>query len=151
MSLIEEDNLRTSEFLEEAFKFWYNDNHHIRSPFPNYIHNQLREESTVKFLDWLNNVHPEAKAEFSDEVIAEKFEEILFDLALKMVNTEDEKISILYPFLPRQGDKLKDNNHVENVITNRFIKKEVDNNYLFLSCINQETNVKWETSMVLPA
>lgn len=151
MSLIEDNSLRTSEFLEEAFKFWYNDNHHIRSPFPNYIHNQLKEESTVKFLNWLNGINPEAKDELNDEVIAEKFEEFLFESALEMVLTEDEKISILYPFLPRTGDKLKDNNNIENVITDRFIKKETDNNYLYLSCVNQETNAKWETSMVLPA
>ena len=39
--------------------------------------------------------------ELNDEAIAEKFEEIIFEAALPMILTEDERISILYPFLPR--------------------------------------------------
>lgn len=151
MKLIESDALETSEFIEETFIFWFSDNEHIRSPFPDYIQSKLKTESTEKFYNWLNNLKPEAKDELNDEAIAEKFEEIIFETALPMILTEDERISILYPFLPRLGDKLKDENDIESVITDRIIKKNEDTNFLHLSCINQNTNEKWETSFELPA
>jgi hypothetical protein len=151
MGIIEINSLKTSEFLEEAFRFWFSDNHHLRSPFPSYIHTQLKEVSTQQFLKWLNAIHLDAKDELNDDIIAEKFEEFLFEAALQMVVTEDEKITILYPFLPRCGDKLKDKDGIENTITDRYIKKEQDNNYLYLKCLNLHSNTNWETSMVLPA
>lgn len=151
MNIIESDALKTSEFIEETFLFWYNDNEHIRSPFPDYIQSRLKIEATEKFYNWINNLKPEAKDELNDEAIAEKFEEIIFETSLPMILTEDERISILYPFLPRLGDALKDENGIESVITDRVIKKEEDTNFLHLSCLNKATNDKWKTSFELPA
>ncbi len=150
MSLIENEDLATGEFLNEAFKFWFNDNNHIRSPFPEYIHQPLQQESTKKFRKWLNHVHPDAKDEINDEILAEKFEEILFETALNLVLTDDERITILYPFLPRLGDKIKANDNSESVISGRVIKKENDKKYLRLSCTKLLTDIKWETSIELP-
>lgn len=151
MKIIENDALVSSEFIEETFKFWYNDNEHIRSPFPDYIQSKLKIEATEKFYNWLNNLKSEAKDELNDEAIAEKFEEIIFESAVPMILTEDERISILYPFLPRTGDSLKDENGLESTIVDRMIKKNEDTNFLHLSCINNETNEKWNTSFELPA
>lgn len=151
MKIIDSGTLETSEFIEETFIFWFSDNEHIRSPFPDYIQSKLKTEATEKFYNWINNLKPEAKDELNDEAIAEKFEEIIFEAALPMILTEDERISILYPFLPRLDDKLKDENGIESSITDRIIKKNEDTNFLHLSCINRDTNEKWETSFELPA
>ena len=151
MNILDKFQLNGSEFIEETFHFWYTDNEHIRSPFPDYIQSKLKTESTEKFYNWVNNLKPEAKDELNDEGIAEKFEEIIFETALQLIITEDERISILYPFLPRLGDNLKDENGLESVIEHRIIKKEEDTNFLHLSCLNKTTNEKWETSFELPA
>lgn len=151
MKIIENDALVSSEFIEETFRFWFTDNEHIRSPFPDYIQSKLKTESTEKFYNWINNLKPEAKDELNDEGIAEKFEEIIFEAAIPMILTDDERISILYPFLPRLGDKLKDDSQKESEIVNRIIKKDEDTNFLHLSCVNCETGEKWETSFELPA
>src|SRR5690554_5654999 len=150
MEIINKNNLKTSEFIEEAFNFWYKDNGHIRTPFPDYIQQKLKVESTEKFYNWLNNLKEEAKDELNEEALAEKFEEILFSSATQMVVTEDERISILFPFLPRIGDVLKDNDKVQNTIMDRHIKKDKDTKFLHLSCLNKVTNKKWETSFELP-
>lgn len=150
MSIIESDKLKTSEFIEEAFNFWFRDNDHVRSPFPDYIQSNLRASATEKFYNWLNNLKPEAKDELNDEIIAEKFEELLFEEASKLVITEDEHISILYPFLPRLGDSIHDENDQNSVIIDRSIQKIEDDNFLKLNCQNSVTNEKWETSFQLP-
>lgn len=150
MEIINKNNLETSEFIEAVFNFWYKDNGHIRTPFPNYIQQKLRIVATEKFHFWLNNLKKEAKDELNDEAIAEKFEELLFSSATQMVQTEDEKISILYPFLPRVNDILNDENQVQNTVIDRQIKKEEDSSYLYLFCLNKKTNEKWERAIELP-
>lgn len=150
MRIIESDTLERSEFIEETFKFWYSDNKHIRSPFPDYIQNQLKINAIEKFDSWVNNLKPEAKEELNDEIIAEKFEEYIFECALLLIQTEDEKISILYPFLPKTGDKIYDADKNESTIADRILKKVKDSNFLHLYCINDQTNEKWETSFELP-
>ncbi len=150
MSLIESDALKTSEFIEEAFKFWFKDNDHVRSPFPEYIQSKLKIASVEKFNFWINNLKPEAKDELNDEIIAEKFEEALFEEASKLVITEDEHVSILYPFLPRIGDSIHDENDQTSTISDRSIQKIDENNFLKLKCQNSETKEFWETSFQLP-
>src|SRR5690554_1461334 len=144
MEMIGKNNLETSEFIEEVFHFWYNDNGHIRTPFPTYIQQKLKVEATEKFYSWVNNLKPEAKDELNEEAIAEKFEEVLFSLASQMVQTEDERISILFPFLPRINDILKDKDQAQNTVIDRHIKKEKDISFLHLMCVNKETDQKWE-------
>lgn len=150
MQIIENDRLATSEFIDEAFKFWFKDNDHVRSPFPAYIQSKLKTAAIEKFYHWLNNLKPEAKDELNDEVIAEKFEEALFEEASKLVVTEDEHISILYPFLPRIGDSIHDENDQNSTIKDRSIQKIDENNFLKLKCQNCETEEYWETSFQLP-
>lgn len=139
-----------SDFIEQAFSFWFNDQEHIRSPFPTYIHSALKPQAIEKFEEWLENIHEDAKDEFNDEMIAEKFEEILFEIALTLIKTEDERLTILYPFLPRIDDKIKDDNQVENKIISRFMKESGDDKFLEIKCLNESTNEEWITSFELP-
>lgn len=148
MSNNEQTTIIDSDFIEQAFNFWFNDQDHIRSPFPSYIHSPLKSLTLEKFSKWINEIHPDAKEEFNDEMIAEKFEEILFETAIPLIKTEDEKITILYPFLPRVDDKtIKDG--IENIIIDRYLKTEGDFKSLELTCLNPATNEKWKTSFDL--
>ena len=110
---MQNNTIETSELIEQTFHFWFNDSNHIRSPFPNYIQNELKELAINKFSTWINNLKSEAEKEINDEIIGEKFEEIIFETAIPLVKTEDEKITILYPFLPRIQDKIKQFNAIK--------------------------------------
>ncbi len=151
MNHIDWPTFESSTFIEATFNFWYQDNEHIRSPFPNYIQSNLKKKATDAFFNWLNNIKPEAKDELNDEAIAEKFEELIFETALPMIVTEEERITILYPFLPRSGDQLTDDVGLESTVLDRRLEKTGDHHYLHLSCRTNETDEKWETSFELPA
>ncbi len=130
MKELDKNTVESSELVEQTFKFWFNDNDHIRSPFPNYIHSDLKHQATERFFEWASTVNPEAKEEVSDEIVAEKFEEIIFETATSLIKTEDERITILYPFLPRLEDQLKDENGQECLVKDRTLIKEGDDSFL---------------------
>ena len=146
-------SVESSELVEQTFKFWFTDNDHIRSPFPGYIHDQIKVLAVDKFFEWTSNLDPKAKDEITDEVIAEKFEEIIFEIALTLVMTEDEKISIQYPFLPRMDDVIyenaKDKTGPSKVIDRNF-EKEGDHQFMMVK-LQKEDGEKWETKFELPA
>jgi hypothetical protein len=150
MRELESNTVESSELVDQTFKFWFVDNEHIRSPFPTYIHPELREQSTQRFFEWANSIDPKAKDELNDEGVGEKFEEIIFETALTLIKTDDERITILYPFLPRLGDNLNDENQNESTIVDRATQKEGDTNYLNITCKNDATGEKWKTAFELP-
>lgn len=143
-----------AEMIEAAFNYWFTDNLHIRSPFPFYIREQLKLESIERLIDWSNQISTQVKKELSDEIIAEKFEEIIFETALKLVLTEDEKITIHYPFMPRKGDKIKKKNNagieVYCIVEDRTYYKKGDESFLKINLINTNSGEKWETEFELP-
>lgn len=150
MQELERNTLESSEMVEQTFKFWFNDNDHIRSPFPNYIQSQLKDDATNMFFNWASNLRSGAKDELNDEMIGEKFEEIIFQVASELVMTEDERITITYPFLPRLGDEIKDNDVLESKIIDRVIVKEGDHSFLKLKLEKLISKETWETQMELP-
>ena len=146
-------SVESSELIEQTFKFWFSDNEHIRSPFPEYIRPQLKEKSVEKFFEWASNLHPKAKDEVNDEIIGEKFEEIIFEIATQLVLTEDEKLTIEYPFLPRLNDVIYEdveNKTGESRIIDRIKIKEGDFNYLKIKLEKIESKENWETKFELP-
>lgn len=142
------------EMIEAAFDFWFNDREHIRSPFPYYIREELRLNSTNKFLDWTLGLNEKARKEINDEILSEKFEEILFELAQKLVLTEDEKLTIQYPFLVRIGDVIehKENTlgHVKSTVIDRSYLKRGDEAVMKVKLNDLETGEEWETEFELP-
>lgn len=151
---IDKDELKNSDLVESTFNFWFNDNEHIRSPFPVYIQPQLKREATEKFFEWVDGIKENAKDELNDEIISEKFEEIIFEKAMNLVITNDEKITIQYPFLPRTGDIIYQNaelNTGKSSIIDRLLTKEADHTFLKIYLLNEESNEKWETMFELPA
>ncbi|MCO6495788.1 MAG: hypothetical protein J5I91_08940 [Bacteroidetes bacterium] len=143
-----------AEMIESAFNFWFSDNQHLRSPFPFYIREQLQFEASKKFIDWAAILTEKAKKEINDDILAEKLEEIIFETALQMVLTEDEKITIRYPFMPRKGDHLnqKNNENVEktSIVTDRIYYKKGDEAFLKVKLKDTTGNNEWETEFELP-
>lgn len=150
MKELDKNTVESSELVEQTFKFWLTDNGHIRSPFPTYIHNDLKRLATERFYVWANGLDPKAKDELNDEMIGEKFEEIIFDTAGKLVKTEDERITIMYPFLPRINDKIENQLQGNSIVIDRDIVKEGDTGYLKLILKRNNSGEQWETKMELP-
>ena len=103
--------------INAAFEFWFNDKDHVRSPFPYYIRENLRISAIDKFLNWSSEISEKAKKDINDEILAEKLEEIIFELALDMVLTEDEKFRAKEDLQKIIGEV---NTNLENI----FEKKE---------------------------
>jgi hypothetical protein len=132
--------LKDQKFLDpsmisSALEYWFTTNDHVRSPFPERIHKQLAEDATSAMLKWSEHLSEAARKEFNDEMLAERFEELLFEIALGLVTDEDEKITIKYPFMPRVGDLLTQRDNMESsgadsVIVARRIDKRGDNVFL---------------------
>lgn len=142
-----------SDLLREAFRFWFNDHDHLRSPFPDYIQAPLKERATDVFLDWVNSLPENPDDEISDEMVAEKFEEILFSEAMEMVKTQDERITLQYPFLPRVGDQVRDkaeSDRPESEVVDRHFTQE--GNTTYLKVINEPAGggARWSTKFELP-
>ncbi len=153
MKELEKGSVENSELVEETFKFWFSDNEHIRSPFPEYIRPQLKEKATNLFQQWVEGIDFKAKDEVNDEVIAEKFEEYIFETAMNLVMTEDEKITIHYPFLPRLNDEIstsEDPNEEKSKVMDRSTIKEEETPYLKVKLEKVKSKEVWETKFELP-
>ena len=151
---LKSQNYIEADMIEEAFKFWYNDNEHIRSPFPYYIRENLRNASIEKFLDWGAQISEDAKKDINDEILAEKLEEVIFELALPMVLTEDERLTIRYPFMVKIGDVIKQKDAppdaAESIITDRWYKRTGDHSFMKVKLKNNASGEIWETEFELP-
>ncbi len=147
-------NFIDPEMIEAAFNFWFVDNQHVRSPFPQYIQKGLKLEAANKFLYWAGRISEQAKKEINDEILAEKFEEIIFETALGMALTEDERLTINYPFMPRVGDELQQNDQqgitTTSTITERIYFKKDDEAFIKIKLKNNVNGDEWETDFELP-
>lgn len=146
-------SVESSELVEQTFQFWFNDQEHIRSPFPKYIQNELRRKATENFFRWASGLNNKAKDEINDEIIGERFEEIIFEAAMALVITEDEKITIKYPFLPRVGDMIfenAENQTGKSVVLSRAIKKEGDQSFMSVKLEKNDSGENWTTTFELP-
>lgn len=141
-----------SEMIEAALFFWFNNKEHIRSPFPDYIRTNLETDAIHLFLDWSEKLTDKAKKEINDDILAEKFEEILFETAIKMVMTEDEKLTIRYPFMVRIGDLIKDTSNLEteSQIIDRWYFKNGDIAIMKVKTKNTTTGEIKESEFELP-
>lgn len=146
-------SLESSELIEETFKFWFKDDGHIRSPFPEYIRNELQSKAIESFFQWASGLNPKAKDEVNEEIIAEKFEEIIFETASKLVLTEDEKLTIEYPFLPRIDDVTFEdvvNKKGKGVVIDRTKVLEGDYTFMKIKLKGVDNEEVWETKFELP-
>jgi len=153
MKELEPNTIESSELVEQTFNFWFTDNEHIRSPFPPYIRPILKEKAVSSFFNWVAGLNPKAKDEVNDELIAEKFEEVIFETATKLVLTEDEKLTIEYPFLPRLNDIIFEdvvNKTGKSTIVERSKMQDGDFTYMKVILEKIDTKEIWETKFELP-
>ncbi len=146
------ESITENGMIEKAFDFWFNDHGHIRSPFPASIRKILMEKTNAKFSDWTSKISEGAKKEVNAEILAEKFEGILFETGSGLVSTEDEKLTILYPFMPRIGDVIdpKDAANGKSKITSRTHLKRGDHSFLKVKLKTLDSGSEWETEFELP-
>ena len=154
MKELDPTSVESSELVEQTFEFWFNNKEHIRSPFPEYIRPELKEKSVKRFYDWTSSLESKASKEVNDTIIAEKFEEMIFEVAVGLVITEDEKLTINYPFMTRIGDEISDKKEGDteaSLITDRAVVKEGDQLFLKVKLEKVSSKEKWETKFELPA
>ncbi len=152
MKELDSKSVESSELVEQTFAYWFKDQGHVRSPFPEYIQPILKQNATEAFYKWASGLNPNAKDEVNEEVVGEKFEEIIFQKASELVSTEDERITIQYPFLPRIGDVIEKDDCPDGMIMiDRELIKEGDHSFMKVKLENEETKEFWETRFELPA
>ena len=150
--LIMEQDLVGDDFFDLSFKFWFKDNEQIRTPFPEKIQPELRKLTSRTFVEWVLELSDEEKSKLDKEEIVEVFEMFLFSQAMGLVEEEEQKITILYPFLPRAGDLVDDKSRGPSTVTKREMSVNDDNKkYLKLNLKSKSASVEWETEFELPA
>ena len=96
-----EQTLIGNDFLSEAFDFWLQDNDQLRSPFGAYIHEPLIQNTFERLMHWS---FAQSIDTVDEALLSEVFQAIITDEGSKLVATDDERLSIVYPNFPRIGD-----------------------------------------------
>ena len=149
---VKEQDFVGPDFFEASFKFWFNNNKHIRTPFPENIQEELKVKALRVFMEWVYELTHEEKEKLENEEIAETFEMILFNQAMGMVEDEDQKITICYPFLPRLGDVVDDEQRGSSKVLERKLDvKKDEKKYLKVKLKSETARQEWETEFELPA
>lgn len=152
---LKEQQFVDPSMISSALEYWFSDNDHVRSPFPESIRKQLAADATLAMLKWAGPLSAAAKKEFNEEMLAERFEEILFEIALALVTDEDQKITIQYPFMPRVGDDIDQKDNVgssgaNGKISGRKIDKRGDHTFLVIEHMENGTGKVLVTEFELP-
>ncbi|MCF8258866.1 MAG: hypothetical protein K9J06_15025 [Flavobacteriales bacterium] len=148
------DQLRASDMTRQTYEYWFTEHGHVRSPFPFYIQDNVRENTLCAFRDWIAKLNPKAREEINGEIAHEKFEEILFQQAMALVKTDDEVLTLRFPFLPRVGDNI-DGGGMEgreggNIVRTRQLIAEGKDEFLQVKAKNTATGEMWDTRFELP-
>jgi hypothetical protein len=134
------------KFLEPGFIYWFSNHEEIRTPFPSEIRDEIKKLTTAAFFDWFLSISDNEKNEIQENELIEMFEMILFNEASKLVEDEDIKLGILYPFMPKIGDKINHKDKGEGIIQERKIILNKENKNMFeLSIYFQNTGQIWKT------
>ncbi len=154
------DEFRDDAFFEASFNYWFDDEGERASPFPPSIRDSLKVMARDRFLEWLNELERKMEEDdmsneaedqgYDKQAIVEQFEEILFSHAMKMVETEEERITLTYPFMPRPGEKVEEQEGGKaSTILSRQIVQDGDEKYMELTC-EREDGSRWTTNFELP-
>ena len=148
---IEIRSIISAKFIDPGFEYWFSNHEHVRSPFPSAIRNALKERVSNIFFEWIDGLKErELKAMKEDEFV-EMFETLLFNEAMKLVEDEDQQLTIAYPFLPRLGDQVNHSLHGKGNLVGRKEIVSKENKKLFvLSVLSQGSGKTWETQFELP-
>ena len=142
------------EMLTAVFNYWYSDHGRVRSPFPEYIRAPLRVKTLDVFWGCINSLSEKTRKEINDTVLVEMSEEILFEMALGLVLTDDERITIRYPMMMRLGDRVEQKDISEEQATSkvidRWLIKREGGNFMKVKLQNIKSGKNWETEFELP-
>ncbi|MBP8822375.1 MAG: hypothetical protein KBH07_01870 [Flavobacteriales bacterium] len=148
------DQLRASAMARQAFAFWFADHGHVRSPFPQYLRDELREVALAAYKRWLSQLDPKAQEEMTEEVAFSKFEELMFHEAVRLVRSEDEALTLRFPFLPRVGDRIHggaiEGRSGDNILRKRTLVREDKDEFLLVKAEHMASGEEWETRFELP-
>jgi hypothetical protein len=140
----------SAKFIEPGFEYWFTNHEHVRSPFPIGIKNSVKEKTTKLFFEWMEGLKDPELNEMNDNEFVEMFETILFNEAFKLVENEDQQLTVSYPFMPRLGDKVNHSLYGQGEVIGRKAIISKENKKLFvLTVLSQETGKSWETQFVL--
>ena len=147
------DQLRSvisTRFLRPGFDFWFSGREHIRSPFPKEIMESVEERTSITFFDWIAVHSNDELQKIDDQEMVEMFETILFNEALKLVDDEDQQLTISYPFLPRLGDRICNHlNEAGEVVHRQAVVTDNHGAQLELTIVNGGTGKSWKTRFEL--
>lgn len=150
---VKDQHFVSRDFVEKGYQFWFEDNEHLRSPFPKEIQEALRERSFRTFMEWTYELNDEEKQKMTDEELVEMFEVLLFNEATKLVGKDDTEtlMTINYPFLPRPGDEVNDQKEGLSRVLSRSIEKKKDEKvYMTIALETIPAATAWETEFELP-
>lgn len=154
MNIPTKEQLANSEMIQQTFEFWFADHKHVRSPFPFYVQDAVKELAVEAFHSWMGKLNPKANEEINEEIAQEKFEEVLFQQGSSLVKTDDEVLTLRFPFLPRCGDSIDgkgiEGRSGENIVQKRYLIKEGKDEFLEVSVKNSQTETIWQTRFELP-
>ena len=140
----------SAKFIEPGMEYWFSNHQHIRSPFPSVIKETVRERTSEIFFEWISGMKKKELNEMKENEFVEMFETILFNEAFKLVDNEDQQLTISYPFMPRLGDQV---NHKLNgpgkVISRKATVSKEDKKKFELTVVSQETGETWGTQFEL--
>tara|TARA_B100000959_G_scaffold225801_1_gene240057 strand:- start:1258 stop:1713 length:456 start_codon:yes stop_codon:yes gene_type:complete len=146
------------QLIEEGCKFWFNDNKHVRSPFPKNIQENLKKKAQKLYMDYIKSLTEKDQEEITDDELVSVFEMFLFSEAINLIEEEDKDtlLTIHYPFLPRTGDVVNDTKQGEStIITRKVDEKEINEQKekkLFMRVeLKTKAGKKWETEFEVPA
>jgi hypothetical protein len=139
-----------TRFLQPGFNFWFSDREHIRSPFPKEIREAAEEQTSQTFFEWIEGHREEEWKNIDDEEMVDMFETILFNEAIKLVDDEDQQLTISYPFLPRKGDQVCNHlNEAGKVTQRRAVATKDKPARLELTVLNEGNGKSWKTCFEL--
>lgn len=150
---ITENTLKNiSAFVKEGIEYWYSSNSHVRCPFPAEIRTELEANTIVSFNTWVNELEEGEKNKISESEFVEMMEVIMFNEAINLVDDDDQRITITYPFMPRTGDSVNDNIKGKGTIAERKINTTKENKKLMeVTICSETTSETWKTEFELPA
>ncbi len=124
---LEQQTLIGQNFVDAVFQYWLEDNGDYRVPFPQYMLDELRECTLRLFLEWTFQI--EDRDSITAELLSDKFEEIIQMVGLFLARTDEDRLTIQYPSLPRLGDAVhihlpESETRIGNVIQRDLIEDE---------------------------
>jgi hypothetical protein len=135
--------------MDAAFDFWLSDGEQ-RSPFPEYMHEQLHDLTFRAFMERTLTLDRSA---VTAELLGEQFGQVIREVGLQLARSDEDRLTILYPELPRAGDQLNATDEGQKVggrILRRYLSGTEGDRQLRV-VVRMDTGEEWETGFEVGA